>query len=193
MLLCLICASTHPPAAFILWPMGNLNSLHNAWCPVTAKTSAPYWSINNKNREANKAFQHLFPSQLPCQKQGHEGKGQETHLGWLDPWCLQLSTRACRRTNKCWQGSRWPTFPPSHGVLCHCETATEFQLHNKDERDFKRPNAAWLTVQWQPLPWHPCLLPESLRRAQLELLHGAEVQPPRATPQRACTATHPHP
>lgn len=50
------------------------------------------------------------------------------------------------------QGSLWPTFPPSHRVLCHCETATEFQLHNDDERDFKRSHTVRLTVQWQPLP-----------------------------------------
>lgn len=74
------------------------------------------------------------------------------------------------------QGSLWPTFPPLHGILCHCETATEFQLHNDDERDLKQPHAVQLTERWQPLPWHPCLLPGRLCCTRLQLPRGAEVQ-----------------
>lgn len=128
--------------------------------PSHTKTSGHYWNINNDSREVNKTFQHLLPSQLPCQKQGCKWKGGETHSGCLDPWCLQLSTQPCSHTNKCRQGSLWPSFPPSHGVLCHCETATEFQLHNDDERDFKRPHAVRLMVRRQPLSRCPCLLRE---------------------------------
>lgn len=75
-------------------------------------------------------------------------------------------------------------FPSLHGELCHCETATEFRLHNDDKRELRRPHAVWLTLTQQLLPWHPCLLPGSLRRARLQLLQGAEVQLPRTAWQQ---------
>lgn len=166
MLLCFICALTHPPEAFTLWC--SLNSLHNSWCPVLPKPSGPYWNSNNDSREINKTFQHLSPIQIPCQKQGHKGKGWEMHSGWLGPCCLQLPTQPCRHTNKHHQGSLWPTFPTSHGVLCHCETATGFQLHKDDKKGFKQPPAVRLTVRGQPLP--------QLHAFCQEPPHGAEVQ-----------------
>lgn len=155
---------------------GQCDSLHNAWCPVK-KTSGAYWNSSNHHREVNQTFPHLFPSQLPCQRQR---KGVRNTFWLLDPQCLQLSARPYSRTNKCRQGSLWPTFPPSHRELCHCETATEFQLHKDDKRELRQPHAVWLTLTQQLLPWHPCPLPGSLRCARLQLLQGAEVQLSRA-------------
>lgn len=107
-----------------------------------------------------------------------KGKGWETHSGCLDPQSLQLSAQPYSRTNKCQQGSLWPTFPTSHGELCHCETATEFQLHNDDKRELRQPHAVWLTVTQWLLPWHPCLLPGSLHRASSSCCKGLRYSPP---------------
>lgn len=172
--LCFICAVAHPPAAFPLWHVGSPTSLCEAWCPDISKTFGPYWNSSNHSRPANQTFQHLFP--VNSHFRVRQRKRVRNTFWLLDPQCLQLPARPYSRTNKCRQGSLWPTFPPSHRELCHCETATEFQLHSNDKRELRQPHAVWLTLTQWLLPWHPCPLPGSLCRARLQLLQGAEVQ-----------------